>query len=205
MAETVLLNAHGDIPLVILRLSGIYDENCHSIPLSQHIRRIYEKDLESYFFPGEKDHGQPYLHMEDLAECMSKTMERADRLESTEIILIAEPEVMSQEDLQEELGMLIHGKEWPTYRIPKPIAKMGAWAQDQLSSGESFIKPWMIDLADDHYAVELSKAREKLGWKPKHRLRNTLPEIVRRLKADPEGWYEVNGLRIPEESSSKKK
>ncbi|HSW86483.1 MAG TPA: NAD(P)-dependent oxidoreductase, partial [Rhabdochlamydiaceae bacterium] len=36
----------------ILRIAGVYDDRCHSIPLSNQIQRIYEKQLTSHLFPG---------------------------------------------------------------------------------------------------------------------------------------------------------
>jgi hypothetical protein len=108
---------------------------------------------------------------------------------------------MSYDELQEEIGRLLHGKEWPTIRIPKAVAKAGAWVQDKLAQAKdekSFIKPWMIDLADQHYPISGALAREKLGWQPRHSLRRTLPEMIERLKRDPHRWYEINGLPLPE-------
>lgn len=55
--------------------------------------------------------------------------------------------------------------------------------------GESFIKPWMIDLADDHQEIDVSRAREQLGWEPRHSLRATLPRMLAALQADPIGWF----------------
>ncbi len=75
------------------------------------------------------------------------------------------------------------------------MAKTGAWVQDALPLAEEpFIKPWMIDLADDHYALDITRAQEILGWSPKRSLRDTLPAMVARLKADPLHWYRANHL-----------
>ena len=60
-----------------------------------------------------------------------------------------------------------------------------------------FIKPWMIDLADDHYALDITKARNVLGWEPKQSLRRTLPKMVAALKSDPVKWYRQNKLEPP--------
>jgi nucleoside-diphosphate-sugar epimerase len=112
------------------------------------------------------------------------------------VFLIAEPELMSYEELQDRIGDLLHGFEWPTLRIPKSVAKAGSWMLDKIQRGDNgFIKPWMIDLADDHYPVEIRKAREKLGWEPKRSLRYTLEEMIRRLRRDPQQWYANNGLK----------
>lgn len=198
-AERVLKDEHGDIPVVILRLAGAYDEDCHSLPISQQIRRIYEKQSESYIFPGDADHGQPFVHLDDVAACIRATIERRSALDPFETFLIAEPEVLSYRQLQDEIGKLVHGKEWPTMEIPKSVAKMGARIKGKLSSEDDFIKPWMIDLADDHYPVQIRRARERLTWSPRHRLSGTLPEIIERLKHRPRQWYEMNNLPVPEE------
>jgi nucleoside-diphosphate-sugar epimerase len=199
-AEEVIRQEHREIPVVVLRIAGVYDEDCHSIPIAQQISRIYEKTLESYFFPGDASHGQAFVHLDDLVDCFRKCIERRRQLGAHELMLIAEPDVMSYAELQDRLGELLHGKEWPTIRIPKVAAKAGAWVQEKMAGEgeETFIKPWMIDLADAHYPVQIERARQRLGWDPKRRLRDTLDEMVRRLKRDPKGWYERNGLPASE-------
>lgn len=199
-AEAVLRDEHGDIPTVVLRLAGAYDDGCHSLPLSRHIRRINEKHLESYVFPGDADRGQPFVHLDDVQDCIRATIEARSALNPFETFLIAEPEVLSYNNLQETLGELIHGKEWPTVRIPKAIAKAGAAAKDKLpGDSEPFIKPWMIDLADDHYPVAIDRARKRLEWEPRHRLRDTLPVMVEDMRRDPYAWYEKHDLPVPDD------
>jgi nucleoside-diphosphate-sugar epimerase len=201
-AEQAIREEHGEIPVVVLRMAGVYDEDCHSVPISQQIARIYEKQLESYFFPGDGDHGQAFVHLDDLADCVVKAVDRRGDLSPFEVLLIAEPHVMSYAELQDKLGELLHGKEWPTIRIPKAVAKAGAWVRDTFAGDddESFIKPWMIDLADAHYPVAIDRARSRLGWEPRRRLRNTLAEMIRRLQKDPQAWYEKNHLPVPEQA-----
>lgn len=200
-AEQVIRQERGSIPAVVLRIAGVYDEDCHSLPIAQQISRIYEKQLESYFFPGDADHGQAFVHLDDLITCLRKVVELRQQLDEQEMFLIAEPDVMSYAELQDQLGELIHGEEWPTIRIPKVVAKAGAWAREKMAGEEeeTFIKPWMIDLADAHYPVDIARARQKLGWEPTHLLRNTIGEMVARLKRDPRQWYEENKLPPPEQ------
>jgi nucleoside-diphosphate-sugar epimerase len=195
--EALLRERHGDIPVVVLRIAGVYDEEGHSLPISQHIRRIYEKELDSLVFPGDKDHGQPFVHLDDVCACFRKAVEKRKALDDFETFLIAEPDVVSQGELQESIGEYVHGTRWPTIRIPKSVAKFGAWAKDKLTKEERFIKPWMIDLADDHYPVEITRARERLEWEPQFRLRDTLQEMVASLKRDPEAFYERHDLPKP--------
>jgi nucleoside-diphosphate-sugar epimerase len=199
-AEAVIRQLHADTPAVILRIAGVYDEQGHSIPIAQQISRIHQKQLESYFFPGDADHGQAFVHLDDLIDCFVKTIENRGQLGDYEIFLIAEPDVMSYAELQDRIGELLHGREWPTIRIPKAVAKAGAWVKDKLASEDepAFIKPWMVDLADQHYPVAIERARAKLGWEPKRRLRETLNDMIASLKDDPQAWYQENGLPPPD-------
>ena len=198
-AERVIGEERGQIPTVVLRLAGVYDEDCHSLPIGQQISRIYEKQLESYFFPGDKTCGQAFIHLDDLVSCFRAVVERRGSLPGHSMFLIGEEDVMSYEELQEDLGRYIHGKAWPAIRIPKVVAKAGAWVKDKLASDDDapFIKPWMIDLADQNYPVSVKRAREHLGWEPQLTLRQTLPAMIGRLHADPKKWFEKNGLPLP--------
>jgi nucleoside-diphosphate-sugar epimerase len=195
-AERVIREERGPIHSVILRIAGVYDEQCHSLPLSQQIARIYERKLEGYFFPGDAEHGQALIHLDDLTRCFQCCVRSRDRLPAEDVFLIAEPDVMSYAVLQERLGELIHGDEWPSIRIPKPLAKAGAWVRQKLAreGEEPFIQPWMIDLADDHYAANIQHACTRLDWRPERRLRDTLPTMIAFLKHDPAGFYAANGL-----------
>jgi len=125
-------------------------------------------------------------------------VEKRGDLGDYEVFLIAEPEVVPHGELQDLIGEYTHGREWPTIRIPKPVAKLGAWAKEKLTNEEQFIKPWMVELADDHYPVEISRAQDRLDWKPQHRLRDTLETMIDDLKRDPETWYERHGLPKPD-------
>lgn len=190
--EALIREKRGRIPAVILRLAGVYDEDGNSIPITHQIQRIYEKTLTSYFFSGDISHGNVFLHLDDLMTALAKTIEKRNELPEYIAINIGEPVTPSYEELQERIGLLIHGEEWETFEIPKPLAKAGAWAQDLV--GDPFIKPWMIDRADDHFELDISRAGKLLGWEPRHNLMDTLPPMISNLKADPVAWYTRNGL-----------
>jgi nucleoside-diphosphate-sugar epimerase len=196
--EELIREQHGSIPVAILRIAGVYDDHCHSIPLAHQIQRIYERRLTSRVFPGDPSHGQAFVHLDDLLDAFSRLVQRRAELPPELTLLIGEPETLGYEELQQEFGRLIHGEPWETKPIPKTLAEAGAWLQDHLPfTEEPFIKPWMIELADDHYALDISRARTLLGWQPRLSLRETLPKMVAALKADPPGWYRANKLEPP--------
>ena len=189
------MRERGDVPVVLLRIAGVYDDHCHSIPIAHQIKRIYEKRLIARVFSGDITHGQAFVHLEDLVEALVLAVEHRKTLPQVTTLLIGEPETLSYDDIQRSISRQLHGEKWKTHRIPKAFAKFGAWLQDVLPGPVPFIKPWMIDLADDHYALDISRARILLGWEPRHTLRETLPKMIAALKADPPGWYRENKLR----------
>jgi nucleoside-diphosphate-sugar epimerase len=196
--ERLLRSKHSDIPLVLLRISGVYDDACHSIPLAHQIQRIYERRFTSGVYPGDTSRGQAFLHLDDLVDAIELLVARRAQLPHELTLLLGEPETMSYDELQRTIGQLIHVEEWNTRQIPKVVAKTGAWLQDHLPGvDEPFIKLWMIDRADDHYALDISSARQLLNWEPKHSLRTTLPKKIAALLADPQEWYRENNLQAP--------
>ncbi len=190
---------HGPVPSVLLRIAGVYTDMCDSIPLAHQIQRIYERRLTSHVYPGDTARGQSFVHVDDVVEAIRLTIEKRAQLPGLVAILIGEPETYSYDQLQREIALLIHGEDdWRTEEIPKIIARTGAWIQDSIPGiEEPFIKPWMIDLADDHYELDISRARQLLGWAPHHRLIDALPRMIGELKADPEHWYGRHGMPMP--------
>ena len=200
-AESVMREHRGKIPIVIARLAGVYTEDCKSLPIAQQLKRIYEKDMESHFFPGNQDHGQSFIHLSDVVQFFHKVVDQRDQLEPEEVFLVGEPDVVSYGELQNIFGQELHGSKWKTVRIPKMLAKAGAWVQGKVAGDEEevFIKPWMVDMADAHYPVDIARARFRLEWEPAQRLRSLAPEMARRLKENPREWYRQNNLQFPEE------
>ncbi|GAB4237251.1 MAG: hypothetical protein Tsb0021_17070 [Chlamydiales bacterium] len=196
ITEMELLKGHGDIPLNIMRISGIYDDYCHSIPLSHQIKRIYENQFQKHFFPGNIHHGAPYLHMDDFINALYKTVKKRNDLPSESFLLLGEPKTYSYDEIQKTLGKLILDKEFSTYEVPKFIAKVGSWVQNHLPFyPKPFIKPWMIDISDEHYELDISHSKNLIDWEPKNNLMDSLPKMVEALKNDPQKWYEEHNLK----------
>jgi len=194
-AEQLIVRERGDVPVVLMRIGAVYDDRCHSIPLAQQIRRIYEKRFIGRIFSGDITHGVAFVHLEDLVEALVLAVEHRKELPQITTLLIGESETLSYDWLQRAISRELHGKEWKTFRIPKALAKLGCWLQSLLPGADPFLKPWMIDLSDDHYTFDISRARTLLGWEPRHSLRNSLTQIIDELKFDPVGWYQENKLR----------
>ncbi len=215
-AEHMVSAERGRIPAVVLRIAGVYTDNCEVPSLAYQIQRIYERQMLSRVFPGDASHGQAFVHLEDVARAFRATVDRRTQLPEETAILIGEPVTESYEALQNLIGRLVHGEPWETRQIPKSVATTGAWLQDKMEDVipdaidrgvEPFIKPFMVQLADDHYELDILRAERLLGWYPQHTLRRSLPAIVGELRQDPAQWYKRNKIPLPlwlEETPSEK-
>ncbi len=193
--EELIREKHGEIPVVIQRIAGVYDDRCHSIPLSHQMQRIFENQLEAHLFAGDITHGASYIHMDDVVEAFWLCVEKRRELPKELVLLIGEDKTCSYDELQRMMQKAIYGKEWKTWSLPKWVAKMGTWCMEHLLCRESFIKPWMIDISDDHYELDVSRAERLLGWKPHHSVDKAIPAWAQELKEDPVMWYDENKLR----------
>ena len=196
--EHVLVTEHGKIPVVNLRIAGVYSDVCQSIPLAHQIQRIYEHRLEGHLYSGDVDVRQAFVHMEDLVLAFEACVQNAHKFSELETFNIGEEDALSYDETQRIIARQLFDEPWPTLDVPKPIAKVGAWVEEKLPlQDKPFIKPWMIDRADDNYELDATKARTMLGWVPKYNLRDTLPRMLEGLKVDPEKWYKINKLHWP--------
>lgn len=196
--EKMIHEKRGKIPAVILRIAGVYTDYCDSIPISNQIQRLYEKQLTSHFFPGDITHGASFLHMDDLVSSICTCVEKRKELPEELVLLIGEPKTLSYDYLQRRINQLIHGKEITTYRIPKTLAMAGAWAQGHTPfMPKSFIKPWMIPIADDNYTLDITRAKKLLNWQSQHDLDSSLPKMIDALKQNPLAWYKAHHLTLP--------
>ncbi len=195
--EELIRVAHPDVRSVLLRIAGIYNEWGKQPTLVQQVKRIYEENFQSHFFPGDTNAGQSCVHIDDVVDAVVRTVERRAEIEARTPILIGEPDSPSYGQLQDAIGRHLHNTDWSALYVPEALAKVGAAAMDKLSGGDAFIKPFMVSMADDNYALDISRARQLLDWEPKHRLLDDLPEILNKLQQNPREWYEKNGLEAP--------
>jgi hypothetical protein len=125
---------------------------------------------------------------------MVRAVDRRASLPDETVLLVGEEQTPSYGEMQKRIGSLLHGEDWRTFVLPKSVTKVGAWVQTEVLDEDTDIKPWMIENSDDHFEIDTTRARTLLGWKPRHALLDTLPEMIRRLREDPTDWYGRNKL-----------
>ncbi len=197
-AEEALKANRGETPLVLLRLANVYDDEVHHPVLAQQFVRAAERKPGSTVYPGDPTRGQSYLHLDDLLDAVDRVVDRRMDLPDVLTLLLGEPGVTSYGAIQDALGRELHGSALGTLRVPKALAKLGVRARRLWPFGpEPFVRPWMVDRAGDHYELDVSEARDRLGWSPSRSLLDSLPAMARPLRDDPAAWYRSNDLKPP--------
>lgn len=212
-----VIKSQARMPWTLLHLAGLYDDQTAVPTLSHQIARIYEDDFKSHLYAGDLDAGQAFIHRDDLMDLFSRVVDRRNDLPRQHTLLAGEDRVVGYEALQNRIGALVHGDaKWETLRLPSGVAKAGSWLEtkaepiipDDFDKGEEpFIKPFMVDLASDHYDLDCSRAKELLGWQARHSIYDSLESIIKSLKRDPLAWYKTNGITPPDwmEAASERK
>lgn len=81
------------------------------------------------------------MHMEDTVEGLRFAVEHRKELPQVATLLIGELDTRSYDELQRVNSRQRPGKEWQTYRMPNPLAKLGCWLQSLLPGTDPFRKP----------------------------------------------------------------
>lgn len=197
-AEKIIESERGKVKTVNLRIAGIYDDYGHSVPVGNHIMRIYEQHFSSLLFPGNYHNKQSYLHLEDLLDAIELLIKKNKILPDSLTLILGEDEALSFKGLQTMIGKELHGRDWPIIKVPAFLAKSGAHLLQNLPMvREPFIKPWMISYADDHYDLDISRVKTILNWQPRHRLRDAIPKMIAALKENPQKWYKEHKMTAP--------
>jgi nucleoside-diphosphate-sugar epimerase len=154
-------------------------------------------------YPGDVSHGESYVHLSDVVDAFQLTIEHRHDLPKEFTALIGEEDVMSYDERQKLIAQHLHGEkgdDWATREVPKAIAKAGTWLEEvtPYDDDDPMTAPFAVDLAGDHFELDVSRAKTNLGWLPKHNLRDTIPKMIANLKRNPVAWYEENGLKVNE-------
>jgi nucleoside-diphosphate-sugar epimerase len=201
IGESLIAEASADVPCIILRIAGVFSDWCELPPLYSLIKLWTTVYPFGCIVPGRGDSGIPYIHVYDLVRLIRKCICQSPELGPFNIFLASQH------------GAVLHRQLFPAIRsaagytksqrpihVTRKIAKLGARIRCVLGEFSGHIpyeRPWMLDYVDKPWTTDTSKTRRILDWDctPELGILRKIPDILRNLKRDPEGWERRNIAR----------
>jgi UDP-glucose 4-epimerase len=128
------------------------------------------------------------VHAEDVADALWRILDQR----AGGAFNIADEPVLSASELASVLG-------GPRIRLPLRVVRAGAWATWRM--GLQPLHPGWLTMADQAPLADTTRAREELGWRPRHDAADTLREVIAAVVAQtgtaspPLAPVERQGLR----------
>ena len=181
--------------VVELVFAGVYSDACELVPLFNYIENFRKRKFLRFFFPGDPKHGLTYVHLSDACDAIIATMQAQNLVGAGQHtrIFIAEEKPVSYHHIAKTTTSLLH-QSFLLVTVPKFVALIGAFFL-YLIEKNGFLKPWMIQYADEHYEMDVSKAKQLIGWKPFRSLKSCLPSMLEIARDRPQDWLRANEKR----------
>lgn len=196
--ERILEAADVPQPRVELVLAGVYSDWCELVPLYQQIERVRRASVERLFYPGPIDRGFPYLHVDDAARAFEAAVEACRGRPGVHRYMVGEEEPVTYRMVQDIAAETFLGRSESVMRVPRAVARGGARVLDRWArwrGRRTFIQPWMIDYAGEHFELDIGPTIEDLGWRPTHDLHGELADICARAREHEDEWRRRNDAR----------
>ena len=187
-SEEILRKCLHPHELVEFVLAAVYSDFCELVPLYHFIENHRGYGAKRWVYPASLDRGLTYLHIDDCVEAFLTQLEQPHRAGR---LLIGEPEPTTYRHISTAADQAFHGRSFPKIPAPKWTVKLGAKFLGSVSKNE-FYQSWMIDMADEHYAFDLTSTRDLLGWSPSHYLQAELPNLLSNATSNSAAWHARN-------------
>ncbi|MBF0235031.1 MAG: NAD(P)-dependent oxidoreductase [Desulfamplus sp.] len=194
IGETLLFKNSDRLPVVVLRLGGVFTDWCELPPLFS-IMKMWSKPFIGRMMPGEGLSGFPYLHRRDVVRIVRRIIEKNNSLDRFEILFASENGCTCQKDLfpaiRKECNINFSIK---PLNVPLPIARAvlhGKYAFNTMLKRKTYEQAWMIDYVDRPLVVDTNYTRKKLDWEPTPGLNilELIQVIMKNFNRHQRRWY----------------
>ena len=196
--EKIILEYKEKVRSTILRLSGVYSNDCRLVPLANQIAFIWRKGFGYKFLPGKGEGGISYVHIEDVLDAFEQTIFMFEEIPSGSIFILSEDEYVPIKNLYNQIFREIYGKKPYFIHLPKWLVCFFVYIANLIHYilGKGiFFKPWMISLADKKYQFDTYKAKKVVEWQPRFQLEEYMKVIIKNLKSNTHKWLATNNIK----------
>lgn len=189
-----------------VRFAAVFSDCCEYPPLYVLLRTWTGRSWRSRFLPGRGQTAVPYIHVHDLVRMMQRIIRLCPELPWMTTFIASPDKPTPLIDLFRLTTRLYSGKRVRPLLLPRWLAGAAVLGLDllgRLVGRRPFERPWMIRYFDRQMAVDASRTREILGWRPSERysVERRLLFLIERMKSYPQEWQKKNERRIRKPTS----
>jgi nucleoside-diphosphate-sugar epimerase len=167
IGETRVLEISQHMPVVILRIGGVFSDWCELPPLSSILRMWTGRFPMNRFLVGRGTSGFPYIHRADLVTLVRLCLDKHEQLDAAEVLLGCQNGAVSHRDLWAAVWSARNTALREPLFVPSGVAGIGVtlrYALGGLIGRTPYERPWMMRYVDRPWVVDTTYTRRKLGW-----------------------------------------
>lgn len=197
--EAIVTAAADRLPAAIVRIGAVFSDWCELPLLWSLMKRWGGQGLASRVMPGRGATAFPFIHRDDLARLVMKTLQRSDGLPKLETLLASQHGAVTHQEIFDKLQELT-GHRQQAIHMPVPLARLGVRALRAASAiaGETpYERPWMLDYVDQALCADTTHTRKALDWDcaPDFDLLRRFPVLFEHFQRDRANWEIRNARR----------
>ena len=185
-------------PCTIVRIAAVFSDWCEYPPLYTLLNNwLSGKFLETRILAGRGLSAVPYVHVQDLAQCLLRILEKNTELQPLTIVNAGPEGTVSHLDLFRIATRSFYGKNIQPFFTPVWLLAPMILARRLLSHLQgktAFEQLWMLRYVDEQLIADSSLTRKLLVWRPtprKHILRR-LVFLIENMQKSPDLWRSAN-------------
>lgn len=182
----------------IVRIAAVFSDWCEYPPLYTLLNNwLSGKFLETRILAGRGLSAVPYVHVQDLPQCLLRIVEKSAALPQLSIVNAGPDGTVSHLDLFRIATRSFYGKNiQPLFTPPWLLAPMilARRLLSRLQGKTAFEQLWMLRYVDQQLIADSALTRKVLSWRPtprKHILRR-LVFLIENMQKSPDLWRSAN-------------
>jgi len=200
MGEAMLLEDTGHLPVIILRLAGVFSDWCELPPLSSLLRMWTGGFPLDRILAGRGTSGIPYIHRTDVVRLVRLCLDKHEELDSAEIFLASQNGTVSHQDLWTAVSKTWTQTQLKPWFVPQHMAALGVrlrYLLGCLTRRVPFERPWMTGYIDHPWVVDTAYTRARLNWDCTvgMGILERMPAMLGVVRQHRHGWIKRNTLR----------
>lgn len=190
--EALARAASDALPAAVLRIGGAFNDDCNLPPLHSLMRMWRGTGFVSRALVGRGETAIPFIHRDDLVALALRALDRHAALDRCVTLHACSDRAVPHAELFAAMQAAMGCRVQP-WHVPVWCARAGLHARcacGALLGRMPFERPWMLDYVDRPWRIGTARTRAALFWacRPEREVLAKMPELVRRMQADPEGW-----------------